>query len=142
MKKVRELLEDKGTQVWSIASGRSVLDALSLMADKNIGAVLVMDDDQLVGIVSERDFTRAVAMQGLTAKDTQVSEIMTARPVCVAPDQTIDECMALMTDKRVRHLPVIEQSKVVGLISIGDAVRAIISEQQFTIEQLERYISS
>ena len=142
MKKIRELLDYKGTQVWSIAADRSVPDALALMADKNIGAVLVMDDDQLVGILSERDYTRAVVVQGLAAKDTRVHEIMTARPVCVAPEQTVEECMALMTDKRVRHLPVIEQGKVVGLISIGDAVRAIISEQQFMIEQLERYIAS
>ncbi len=141
MKKIRELLDAKGTEVWSIAPTDSVYDGLALMAEKNIGALLVMDRDRLVGILTERDYTRDVALQGRTARDTQVDEIMTSRPVCVGPDQTLDECMALMTDKRVRHLPVIEGDRVVGLISIGDAVKATISEQQFIIKQLEQYIS-
>ena len=142
MKKVRELLEEKGTQVWSIAPEASVFDALTMMAEKNVGALLVMDQRELVGILSERDYTRNVALQGLTAKESSVRDIMSGRPVCVGPEQSVEECMALMTDKRVRHLPVIEGNRVMGLVSIGDAVKAIISEQQFMIEQLERYISS
>ena len=142
MKKVRELLENKGTEVWSIGPEVSVYDALSLMAEKNIGALPVMEEGTLIGILSERDYTRNVVLQGRTAQDTAVRDIMTERPVCVGPDQTVEECMALMTDKRVRHLPVLDDNQVVGLISIGDAVKAIISEQQFIIEQLELYISS
>ena len=142
MKKVRELLDDKGTEIWSIAPTDSVYDALALMAEKNIGALLVMDGDRLVGILTERDYTRDVVLQGRTARETQASEIMTSRPVCVGPEQTVEECMALMTDKRVRHLPVIEGDRVVGLVSIGDAVKATISEQLFIIKQLEQYISS
>ena len=142
VKKVRELLEEKGAQVWSIAPEASVFDALTMMAEKNVGALLVMDQRELVGILSERDYTRNVALQGRTAKESSVRDIMSGRPVCVGPEQSVEECMALMTDKRVRHLPVIEGNRVLGLVSIGDAVKAIISEQQFMIEQLERYISS
>jgi len=141
VKKIRELLNDKGTEVWSIAPTKSVYDALALMAEKNIGAVPVMDQDRLLGIISERDYTRCGVLKGRAAKDTLVSDIMTSRPVCVRPEQTVDECMALMTDKRVRHLPVVENDRVVGLISIGDVVKATISEQQFIIKQLELYIS-
>ena len=130
MKKIRELLDDKGTETWSIGATDSVYDALALMAEKNIGALLVMDRGRLVGILTERDYTRDVALQ-----------IMTSRPVCVGPEQTVEECMALMTDKRVRHLPVIEGDRVLGLVSIGDAVKATISEQRFIIKQLEQYIS-
>lgn len=142
MKTTRELLERKGTQVWTIAPEASVYEALALMAEKNIGAVLVMERGRLIGIISERDYTRNVALQGRTSRASQVRDIMTPRPVCVTPEQTIDECMALMTDKRVRHLPVIEDGSVIGLVSIGDAVKEIISEQQFLIDQLERYIAS
>lgn len=142
MKKVRELLENKGTEVWSIAPDTSVYDALALMAEKNIGALPVMDKGTLTGILSERDYTRNVVLRGRTAHDTQVRDIMTQRPVCVGPEQTVEECMALMTEKRVRHLPVLDDNRVVGIVSIGDAVKAIISEQQFIIEQLELYISS
>jgi CBS domain-containing protein len=142
VKKIRELLNDKGTEVWSIAPTETVYEALALMAEKNIGAVPVMEGERLVGIISERDYTRHGILQGRPAKDTLVSDIMTSRPVCVRPEQTVDECMALMTDKRVRHLPVVENDRVVGLISIGDVVKATISEQQFMIKQLELYISS
>ena len=141
MKKIRELLDEKGTQVWSVSPTASVYDALGLMEEKNIGAVLVMDQDRLLGILSERDHTRDVVLKGRTAKDTLVNEVMTSRPVCVVPGQTVEDCMALMTEKRVRHLPVIDENRVVGLISIGDAVKATISQQQFVIEQLESYIS-
>lgn len=141
MKKTRELLDDKGTTVWSVSPTESVYNALALMAENNIGAVIVMKQDRMVGILSERDFARETVRQGRTAKDMQASEIMTSRPVCVRPDQTIEECMALMTDKRVRHLPVVEADRVVGLVSIGDVVKATISQQKFIIKQLEQYIS-
>lgn len=142
MKKIRELLVEKGTEVWSVSPTASSFDALRLMVEKDIGAVLVMDQEHLVGVFSERDLTTKVVLQDRSAKDTPVSEIMTGRPVCVRPEQTVEDCMALMTDKRVRHLPVVEEGRVVGIISIGDAVKATISAQQFVIEQLETYISS
>lgn len=142
MKKISELLEEKGTQVWSVSPSASVLDALRLMVEKSIGAVLVMDQEQLLGIFAERDHTTKVVFQDRLAKDTGVSDVMTSRPVCVSPRQTVEDAMALMTDKRVRHLPVVADGRVVGLISIGDAVKATISHQQFVIEQLETYISS
>jgi CBS domain-containing protein len=124
-----------------MAPDAKVYDALKLMADKNVGAVLVMDADCLVGILSERDYARKVILHGKSSKETPVREIMTGRVVYVRPEQTTEECMALMTDKRVRHLPVLEDEKVIGVISIGDVVKSIISEQGFIIEQLERYIS-
>ena len=142
MKKVRELLTEKGTDVWSVPPTASVYDALRLMVEKSIGTVLVMDQERLIGIFSERDHTLKVVLQNRSAKDTAVSDVMTSRPVCVSPQQTVEDCMALMTDKRVRHLPVVEEGRVVGLISIGDAVKATISQQQFVIEQLETYINS
>jgi CBS domain-containing protein len=117
-----------------------VLDALKLLAEKDIGAVLVMDGPRLVGIISERDYARKVALKGKSASDTPVSEIMTRDVVCVKPTQTNEDCMALMTDKRARHLPVIHNGGVVGVLSIGDLVKDAISEQQFIIEQLEHYI--
>jgi CBS domain-containing protein len=141
VKKIRELLENKGTEVWSIAPDAKVYDALVLMDEKNIGALMVTEGGQTVGILSERDYTRNVALRGRHSKETKVSEIMEARPVCIAPDETVEEGMALMTEKRVRHLPVIEGDKVLGLVSIGDLVKAIISEQQYIIQQLEHYIS-
>jgi len=141
MKRVKEMLRVKGHDVWTIAGDATVFQALELMADRNIGAVLVMDGDSLAGILSERDYARKVDLRGRSCQDTAVDEIMTRRVVYVYPDQTAEECMALMTDKRVRHLPVMENDRVVGVISIGDVVKAIISEQEFLIEQLEHYIS-
>ena len=141
MTTVREMLRNKGHEVWSIGCDVPVYDALQLMAEKNIGAVLVMDGDRLGGILSERDYARKVTLQGKSARDTSVGEIMTERVVYVSPEQNTEECMALMTDKRVRHLPVLEDDQVVGVISIGDVVKAIISHQEFMIEQLERYIT-
>jgi CBS domain-containing protein len=138
---VRDTLRSKGPEVWSMAPDATVYDALKLMADKNIGAVLVMDANRIVGILSERDYARKVILHGKSSKDTPIREIMTQRVVYVRPEQTAEECMALMTDKRVRHLPVLEDDQVVGVISIGDVVKNIISEQEFIIEQLERYIS-
>lgn len=141
MKTVSQLLQQKGYNIWSIAPDATVYDALELMADKNIGAVLVMDGENLVGILSERDYARKVILKARFSRDTLVREIMTEKVVCVRPDQSVEECMALMTAKRIRHLPVTEGSKVIGVISIGDAVKAVISEQEFIIEQLENYIS-
>lgn len=141
MKTVSQLLQQKGYNIWSIAPDVTVYDALELMADKNIGAVLVMDGENLVGILSERDYARKVILKARFSRDTLVREIMTEKVVCVRPDQSVEECMALMTAKRIRHLPVTEGSKVIGVISIGDAVKAVISEQEFIIEQLENYIS-
>ncbi len=142
MKRIQELLGQKGDQVWSISPESSVYDALERMAEKNIGALLVMEKGQLVGVLSERDYTRKGILQGRTARETAVRALMTPRPLCIAPEQTVEEAMALMTERRVRHLPVIQENQVVGLVSIGDLVKAIIAEQQFVIQQLEHYIAS
>jgi len=142
MKTVRDLLAKKGRDVWSVAPDTSVFDTLKLMAEKEIGAVLVLVGGRVAGIFSERDYARQVILKGKASKDTPVRDVMTTRVVFVAPDQDIEECMALMTDKRCRHLPVMEEGELVGLISIGDVVKAVISEKQFLIEQLEHYITS
>ncbi|HWO41503.1 MAG TPA: CBS domain-containing protein [Candidatus Eisenbacteria bacterium] len=142
MKRVRDILDAKGRDVWSIAPDASVYDAIKLMADKSIGALLVVDNGQLVGIISERDYARKVILQGRSSKTTRVREIMTSRVIYTHPDQNIEECMAVMTDKRIRHLPVLDQGHLVGIISIGDLVKSIIVEQKFIIEQLEKYITS
>jgi CBS domain-containing protein len=142
MKRVRDILEVKGKKVWSIEPGVSVYDAMKLMADKGIGALLVMEGATVVGIISERDYARKVILQGRSSRTTQVREIMTSRVAYTALEQNIEECMALMTEMRIRHLPVMEAGQVIGVISIGDLVKAIIAEQKFIIEQLERYISS
>ena len=141
MKKVRDILEVKGRDVWSIGPDASVFDALKLMAEKDIGALVVLDGGNLVGIISERDYARKIVLLGRASPTTQVKEIMTTDVVCVDPERNVDECMALVTEKRVRHLPVLENGKLIGLISIGDLVKSIITEQQFIIEQLERYIT-
>ncbi len=142
MKTVRDLLRVKGNQVWSIGPDASVYEALSLMAEKDVGALLVLDGTgQLAGILSERDYARKIVLKGKTSRETPVREIMTERVVWVRPDQTIEECMALMTNKRVRHLPVLEAGRLIGVISIGDVVKDIISEQEFIIGQLENYIT-
>jgi len=138
---VKNILQTKGTDVWSVAPDDTVYEALTLMADKNIGAVLVKDKGGLVGILSERDYARKVDLLGKKATDTPVREIMTSRVLCVRPEQTTEECMALMTDKHVRHLPVVEGEQVIGVVSIGDVVKSIISHQEFLIEQLENYIT-
>jgi len=141
MKRVRDILAVKGTDVWSIEPEASVYDAMKLMADKELGALMVIDGANLVGIISERDYARKVILHGRSSRSTQVREIMTARVVYTQPEQNIEECMALMTEKRVRHLPVIDGGRLIGVISIGDLVKSIIAEQKFIIEQLERYIS-
>ena len=141
MKLVSQILESKGHDTWAVNPSDTVYDSLQLMADKEIGALLVMDGDKLVGIVTERDYARKVILEGKSSKKSSVSEIMTKRVLCVSPERTIDECMALMTDKRVRHLPVLDHKRVVGVLSIGDLVKAMISEQQVLIDQLQHYIA-
>ena len=139
---VRDLLAKKGATVWAVAPERTVFDALQTLAERNIGAVLVLEGGRLVGILSERDYARQVILKGKTSKDTPVHEIMTRRLICVRPEQTIEDCMQLMTDKHVRHLPVVVGEALVGVLSIGDVVKALLEEKQFLIEQLEGYISS
>lgn len=141
LKTVRQILDEKGYEVWSVSPDDSVFDALKKMADKNIGALLVLDGDELVGIISERDYARKVILKGKSSMDTPVRDIMTPRVLYIRANQSIEECMALMTDKRIRHLPVFDQDKLVGVISIGDVVKAFISHQEFVIEQLENYIT-
>jgi len=140
MKTVRQLLQSKGNQVSTIAPNATAYDAMKLMAEKNIGALPVFDGKDLVGIVSERDIARKIYLLEQPARQIRVSDIMTKVLICVGPDHTNEECMALITDKRIRHLPVLEDGRVVGIISIGDLVKDTISEQQFIIEQLEHYI--
>ncbi|MDA2932895.1 CBS domain-containing protein [Acidobacteria bacterium AH-259-D05] len=143
MRYIVDLLKKKGHDIWSVSADTPVYKALELMSEKNCGAVLVLEEEKLVGILSERDYARKVILKGKSSKDTPVKEIMSSKVVCIRPNQTIDDCMALMTDKRVRHLPVMEgETTLVGLISIGDVVKEVISEQEFIIHQLENYISS
>jgi CBS domain-containing protein len=142
MRTVRDLLNAKGRHVHAIAPEASVFDALTLMAERNIGAVLVVDrEDRLVGILSERDYARKVVLHGHTSRETPVSAIMTGTVVCIPADTTIDECMGLMTVRHIRHLPVTEDGLPVGMVSIGDIGRAMIENQGFVIDQLERYIT-
>jgi len=140
MKTVRQLLEAKGSHVVSVAPDAPVIQALEVMAEKGIGAVLVMQSGRLVGIMSERDYARKVILHGKSSRDTPVRDIMTERVVYARPDQTVPQCMALMTDKRIRHLPVMEEDRLLGVLSIGDLVKEMISEQAFLIRQLENYI--
>lgn len=138
---VRDLLNSKGNQVWSISPESSVFEALKVMADKDIGALLVIDRVDLVGVISERDYARKVILRGKSSMDTPVRDIMTPKVITVQIDQRIEECMELMTEKRIRHLPVYEAENLVGVISIGDVVKAIITNQAFMIDQLEDYIT-
>jgi CBS domain-containing protein len=141
MATVAQVLSTKPDQtVFTIAAEASVYDAIRMMADKHIGAVIVTTGEEIVGIVTERDYARKVVLMDRSSKQTPVRDIMTSHVRYVRPDQTTDDCMALMTEKRMRHLPVIDGGKLVGMISIGDLVKNIISEQQFTIQQLEYYI--
>jgi CBS domain-containing protein len=141
MKTVRSLLQAKGPAVWTIAPDASVFEALKLMADKNVGALLVLEGDELAGVISERDYARKVVLRGRSSVDTPVRDIMTAGVISVHPDQTVEECMALMTDKHIRHLPVVADGRLIGIVSIGDVVKSIITEQGFMIEQLTSYIA-
>lgn len=141
MRNVRQLLATKGEQVWTVGPDQTVFEALEELADKRIGALVVMEEGGLTGIFSERDYARRVELAGRSSRETPVRAVMTSDVVCVRPDQSIEECMALMTNRRIRHLPVIEEERVVGVISIGDVVKEVIAEQEFKIEQLENYIS-
>ncbi len=141
MSTVRDLLKAKGSAVWVTTPDTSVYEALRQMAEKNVGALVVVAAEQLRGIFSERDYARKVALKGRFSSETSVFEVMTDKVITVTPSQTIEECMELMTDKRIRHLPVLEKEKLVGLISIGDVVKNIIEEQKSTINHLEGYIT-
>lgn len=141
MQTVRQVLQGKGREVWTIGPETSVYDALALMADKGIGALVVTQGPTVVGLLSERDYARNVALQGRKSRDTPVAEIMTTRVACVGPDQTVQECMTIMTEMRVRHLPVMDGETLTGLVSIGDLVKVIIEEQEALIEHLVRYIN-
>ena len=138
---VGHILEHKGQDIWSIPGDTSVFDALTMLAEKNIGALVVVSEDALVGIVSERDYARKVVLADKSSRETLVAEIMTPDPVTVTSADTVGACMGLMTDNRFRHLPVIDEGVLKGVISIGDVVRAVIEEQAFLIEQLESYIT-
>jgi len=141
MKTVEQILDAKGSDVWSITPDASVLEAIKLMAEKEVGALLVMTGEKPVGIVSERDYARKVILKGRSSHETPIQDIMTTHVVCVSPDQSIEECMALMTEKRIRHLPVMDGERLRGMLSIGDLVKAVIAEQKLVIKELERYIS-
>ncbi len=140
MKTVEQILDGKGSDVWSITPDASVLEAIKLMAEKEVGALLVMTGEKPVGIVSERDYARKVILKG-RSQETSIQDIMTTHVVYVSPDQSIEECMALMTEKHIRHLPVMDGEQLRGMLSIGDLVKAVIAEQKLVIKELERYIS-
>lgn len=141
MQTIKQLLENKGSKILSIDPNSSVFDAIKSMANHHIGSLIVMQNGRLVGIITERDYSRNVVLKGKSSVNTAVKDIMTKNVLCTKPEQTVEEAMALMTDKRVRHLPVIENGNVIGIISIGDLVKTIISEQKHIIEQLEHYIN-
>jgi len=142
MKTARQLLAQKGNQTLSVEISASVYDALLTMAEHDVGALLVMNKGKLAGIFSERDYARSVFLKGLSSKQTSITEVMSAKVITVSPDQTVEDCMNLMTDKRIRHLPVLDQGKLIGVLSIGDLVKETIAYQRFLIEQLEKYIQS
>ncbi len=141
MQTVNDILRMKGHAVWSLAPDDTVYDALTLMAQKDVGALLVLDRGQLVGILSERDYARKVILKGKSSRELPVAEIMTGKVYYVRPEHTVQDCMALMTNHHIRHLPVMEGGQVIGIVSIGDVVKCIISNQEFLIEQLENYIT-
>jgi CBS domain-containing protein len=142
MKSLKQLLAAKGNQVYSIGPDAKVIEALHLMAQKDVGALAVMEGGRLVGMLSERDYARKVTLHGKSSQDVPVREIMTAGAITIDPDHTIEDCMALVTERRIRHLPVCEGDKLVGLVSIGDLVKEVIADQEQTIKQLESYIHS
>jgi len=142
MHTLRQLLGSKTPEVYAVAPGDSVMDAIRLMAEKGVGAVLVMDGAHLAGIVSERDYARKIVLHGKSSADTSVRDIMTANVVTVSPHQTVAQCMQIVTDHRIRHLPVVDDEEVIGVISIGDLVKAVIEDQQVQLDQLQRYIAS
>ena len=139
---VKHLLEQKGRNLWSIGPDATVLDAVAKMAEKDIGSLVVMDGEKLIGIITERHYSRNVVLKGKASPTTLVRDIMERNVIHVQPEQSVELCMALMTDNRVRHLPVLEGTKVIGIISIGDLLKFVISKQEFVIEQLEHYVQS
>ena len=139
---VRQIIRNKGTDIWSVSPDTLIIEALKLMADKGIGAVLVLEDGEIAGIFSERDYARKVILLDRSSRTSPVSEVMTDKVICVGPDATAEQCLVLMTEKRIRHLPILENDKLIALISIGDVVKAVISEQELLIEQLTDYITS
>ena len=141
MGKVRDILETKGKVVFSVAPSTIVYSAIELMCEKNIGGLLIVENDKLVGIFTERDYARKLILKGKSSKDTPISELMTKNPFTVSPDNSIEDCMNLMTDKHIRHLPVADGDKLIGMISIGDVVKSVIREQKGIIEHLESYIN-
>lgn len=142
MKRLKEILATKGDEIWSIGPDESVYDAIYMLAEKKIGALAVTDHGRLVGIISERDYARQIILKGRSSENTQVKDIMSCHVITAKPNQGVRECMALMTEKRIRHLPIVnDEDCLIGIISIGDLVEAVISEQQSTIGDLEKYIS-
>jgi CBS domain-containing protein len=141
MSTIKQILDTKGYMVWSIHPQESVFAAIQLMAEKEVGALVVLEGDAVVGIISERDYARKVVLKGRSSRETAVRDIMTPDVIYVRLDQSIEECMTIVTERRIRHLPVLDGGRLVGIISIGDLVKTIIAEQQFIIEQLEHYIS-
>ena len=140
MDTVRELLKSKGSEVWTIQADQSVHDAIQKMADQDVGSLVVSEDGKPVGIFTERHYARKVFIKGRHSPTTPIREVMNTRVICASPEQTIEECMAVMTNKRIRHLPVIDEGNLVGIVSIGDLVKSMISDQKFVIEQLTHYI--
>jgi CBS domain-containing protein len=138
---ISEILAYKGSAVWSVSPDATVYEAIQLMADKNVGALLVTEGERLVGIISERDYTRKVVLRGRASKQTAVREILSGQVIHVDPSQTVEECLRLMTDHRIRHLPILEKDRIIGIVSIGDLVNLIISAQTSTIHQLQTYIT-
>jgi CBS domain-containing protein len=141
-KTVGQLVDAKGSEVWSLGPDASVYEALQLLAEKNVGALVVIEDEKVCGIVSERDYARKIILLDRDSRGTKVSEIMTAEVLTVAPDQSVAECMTTMTEHHIRHLPVVDGDRLVGVISVGDVVKAVMAEQAFLIQQLEQYITS
>ena len=141
MNTVKDILNNKGNEIWSVTPQTKVFDALKLMAEKNIGAVLVADNENVVGIFSERDYARKVVIEGKSSKEVSVQEIMSTRVLYVTSDKFVEECMAIMINKKIRHLPVYENEKLIGIISIGDVMKALLDHKEFTIEQLVQYIT-
>ena len=141
MTTIAQLLNTKGNQIWSVEPKATIFEALEIMSEKEIGALLVMEDGKLTGIFSERDYARKVILKGKSSKETQVGELMTKKVFYIDSQKTINDCMAMMTAKRIRHVPVIEDNQVVGIVTIGDVVNQIISEQEVTINHLENYIT-